>query len=89
MTEAVTSSVIPGVAEPQSLGWSSAVAILKQASKQWHTMLKDTLLMLTFRKAYFQAAITKIYQWTMHNLWKKYCMKTSLLLCFQVQNLYQ
>lgn len=88
MSEAVTSSEIPGVARLMSLGWSSAVPILKQASNGTH-QAKDILLMLIFRNAYFQAAITKIYQWTMHNLWKKYCMKTSLLLCFQVQNLYQ
>lgn len=67
MSEAVTSSEIPGVAKLMSLGWSSAVPIVKQASNGTH-QAKDILLMLIFRNAYFQAAITKIYQWTMHNL---------------------
>lgn len=67
MSEAVTSSEIPAVAELMSLGWSSTVPILKRASNGTHHHAKDTL-MLTFQNAYFQAAITKIYQWTMHNL---------------------
>lgn len=66
MSEAVTSSEIPGASELMSLGWSSTVPISKRASNGSH-QAKDTL-MLTFRNAYFQAAITKIYQWTMHNL---------------------
>lgn len=67
MSEAQTSSEIPGVAELMSLGRSSTVPISKRASNGSH-QAKYTPLMLTFQNAYFQAAITKIYQWTMHNL---------------------
>lgn len=67
MSEALTSSEMPGVAELMSLGWSSTVPISKRASNGSH-QAKDTLVMLTLQNAYFQAAITKIYQWTMHNL---------------------
>jgi len=41
MSEAVTSSEIPGVAELQSLGWSSTMPILKRASNGTH-QAKDT-----------------------------------------------
>lgn len=67
MSEAVTSSEIPGVAKLMSLGLSSTVPVLKRASNGTH-QAKDILLVFIFRNAYFQAAITKIYQWTMHNL---------------------
>jgi len=69
MSEAVTSSEMPGVAELVSLGWSSTtVPISKRASNGSHQAKYTLFFMLTFRNAYFQAAITKIYQWTMHNL---------------------
>lgn len=41
MSDAVTSSQIPGVAELMSLGWSSTVPILKRASNGTH-QAKDT-----------------------------------------------
>lgn len=61
MSEALTSSGTPGAAELMSLDWSSTVPISKRASNGSH-QAKHTLLMLTFGNAYFQAAITKIYQ---------------------------
>jgi len=69
MSEAVTLSEIPGVVELKSLGWSHAVPVLKQIKQAMgHPKLNDILLILIFGNAYFQAAITKMYPWTMHNL---------------------
>lgn len=59
MSEALTSSGLPGVAELMSLGWSSTAPISKRASDGSH-QAKDALLMPTFQNAYFQAEITKI-----------------------------
>jgi len=66
MSEAVTTSEIPSVVELRLEARSACFEAVKQA--MGHTKLKDILLILIFANAYFQAAITKMYPWTMHNL---------------------
>lgn len=53
MTEAVTSSEIPGVSELMSLGWSSTVPSLKRKSNGTHHT-KDTLSKCIFSSSNYK-----------------------------------